>query len=196
PPEMSAEGLPSAETADIIGNGNNLDISYTDICRKHIDEYLQGIRSFEETLDDFATVYACMVLSNKRWGWKDIVAPDALKMWQKRKIKAKAIETGKLPKILRKPGTGSPDFEVSGVIYRLSDSQLTIFQLPKELWHRSDRIQFKWLDAQLPGGVRPEGYTWHHSEIPGRMELVPYGLHRITYHTGGRKSGNWAAAKR
>lgn len=42
----------------------------------------------------------------------------------------------------------------------------------------SDEVQFKWLNEQIGGTV--EGYTWHHTEIPGKMQLVPTGIHNIT----------------
>lgn len=32
---------------------------------------------------------------------------------------------------------------------------------------------------------RPDGYTWHHHEDPGRMQLVPTDLHGAVKHTGG-----------
>ena len=34
------------------------------------------------------------------------------------------------------------------------------------------------LDEQIGGTV--DGYTWHHTEIPGKMQLVPTGIHNIT----------------
>ncbi|WP_442857215.1 HNH endonuclease signature motif containing protein [Butyrivibrio sp. INlla14] len=45
------------------------------------------------------------------------------------------------------------------------------------------------------GGSVP-GYTWHHAEIPGVMQLVPTGLHNIVSHNGGRSPGMWADAAR
>ncbi|MFD0050074.1 HNH endonuclease [Actinomycetes bacterium NPDC127524] len=33
----------------------------------------------------------------------------------------------------------------------------------------------------------PEGYTWHHSEVPGKLELVDEEIHAETGHTGGRE---------
>ncbi|MFU2016748.1 HNH endonuclease [Peribacillus butanolivorans] len=30
--------------------------------------------------------------------------------------------------------------------------------------------------------------------MPGKMELVPYGIHYITPHNGGRTTGMWADA--
>ncbi|WP_420802072.1 HNH endonuclease [Tumebacillus flagellatus] len=83
-----------------------------------------------------------------------------------------------------KPGTQYPDFEKAGVIQKVDE-------LPESMWQSSDSAQFEWLDSRIPGG-RPKGTTWHHSEIPGRMELVPFGVHNITFHKGGRSPGLWA----
>lgn len=87
-----------------------------------------------------------------------------------------------------KPGTKYPDFGSVGLIYRID-------YLPVELWNASDSVQFRWLDNRIPGG-RPNGFTWHHSEIDGRMELVPFGIHNIINHIGGRSKGHWAFGKR
>ena len=38
--------------------------------------------------------------------------------------------------------------------------------------------------------------TWHHTEIPGKMELVDFGVHNITSHNGGRTAGMWASGPR
>ena len=64
----------------------------------------------------------------------------------------------------------------------------------KEMWRLSDSEQFKWLDEKIGGHVN--GYTWHHTEIPGKMELVPTGIHNIITHNGGRTKGMWADAPR
>ncbi|MEC0667403.1 HNH endonuclease [Priestia flexa] len=66
--------------------------------------------------------------------------------------------------------------------------------LPESLWLKSDEAQFEWLDNVIGG--RPEGMTWHHTEVPGKMELVPFGIHNITIHNGGRSTGMWADAPR
>ena len=39
---------------------------------------------------------------------------------------------------------------------------------------------------QIRNGDKPEGYTWHHHEEPGRMQLVDSEIHAKTPHTGGR----------
>lgn len=40
--------------------------------------------------------------------------------------------------------------------------------------------------GQIENGDRPSGYTWHHNEKQGRMQLVPTEVHSKTPHTGGR----------
>lgn len=39
---------------------------------------------------------------------------------------------------------------------------------------------------QIADGQKPKGYTWHHNEDVGRMELVDSKIHQQTAHTGGR----------
>ncbi|AGE64234.1 HNH endonuclease [Bacillus subtilis] len=43
-------------------------------------------------------------------------------------------------------------------------------------------LQIKMIKA----GETPDGYTWHHHQDPGRMQLVDQKVHRKTGHTGGR----------
>lgn len=81
-------------------------------------------------------------------------------------------------------------------------------QLPEERYLASDYQQFKdcneqlrqayengtlnterFTDRQLEqirSGDKPEGYTWHHHEEPGRMQLVDSEVHRQAPHVGGR----------
>ncbi|MFF3925916.1 HNH endonuclease [Paenibacillus lactis] len=40
--------------------------------------------------------------------------------------------------------------------------------------------------AQIRAGETPDGYVWHHTEEPGRMELVDEQTHATSAHTGGR----------
>lgn len=81
--------------------------------------------------------------------------------------------------------------------------------LPKNLWMASDNDQLiectKKLkqriesDSEFAKGFTPRqieqikagekritGLTWHHNEIPGRMQLVNSETHQICRHTGGR----------
>ena len=97
--------------------------------------------------------------------------------------KAKAIAMGLIPDVKMKPGTKYPDFGAAGQI-------IDIEHLPEHLWLAKDRVQFQYLDDLIGG--RPEGTTWNHSEIPGQMELVPFGIHNIINHLGGAIPGHWA----
>jgi hypothetical protein len=106
-------------------------------------------------------------------------------------IKQQAIDAGLIPdiKVTKVEGMryGFADFESAGVV---KETQY----LPENMWKMSDAEQFKWLDEQIGGTV--DGYTWHHTEIPGKMQLVPTGIHNITTHNGGRTAGMWADAPR
>jgi hypothetical protein len=39
---------------------------------------------------------------------------------------------------------------------------------------------------QISKGIKPEGYTWHHHQDTGVLQLVDSALHQKTGHTGGR----------
>ena len=81
--------------------------------------------------------------------------------------------------------------------------------LPKELRTASDNEQFKYCTEKLKqrierdpefakqftprqleqiknGEPRISGLSWHHNEIPGKMQLVNSDVHSKTGHTGGR----------
>ncbi|WP_445662062.1 HNH endonuclease [Bacillus sp. FSL R9-9481] len=38
----------------------------------------------------------------------------------------------------------------------------------------------------MRSGKNPKGYTWHHHQEPGTMQLVDTNIHQKTGHTGGR----------
>lgn len=81
-------------------------------------------------------------------------------------------------------------------------------QLPEDLRLASDADQFRECNRQLKerfdsdpefrkqfderqkeniqDGITPYGYTWHHSEEVGKMQLIDYDSHQKTAHTGGR----------
>ena len=81
-------------------------------------------------------------------------------------------------------------------------------QLPEELHQAPDRAQFAECNKQLQekvatepkfrsqftkeqladikDGYTPDGYTWHHNEELGKMQLVDSDIHSQTRHTGGR----------
>ena len=152
-----------------------------------INGYLQGGDSFENVLDDYAQIYAVNVHSNKKWSWEKNVPGGQATKGKRQQIKARAVELGLIPdvQVQQQPGMkfGVADFRSAGLV------RMTV-ELPEDMWKLSNAEQFKWLDAQIEN--RPAGYVWHHSEIPGRMELVPYGVHNIVAHNGGRSPGMWA----
>ena len=81
-------------------------------------------------------------------------------------------------------------------------------QLPENLQEATDRVQFEECNKQLKekcdsdpefrelfnerqlnkinDGLTPDGYTWHHNEEIGKMQLVSDIIHEHTRHTGGR----------
>ena len=81
-------------------------------------------------------------------------------------------------------------------------------QLPKDMLKASDKEQFTECGSQLKDAVSkdpevakkfsgeqleqikngdtPDGYTWHHNEECGKMQLVESDIHAQTGHTGGR----------
>lgn len=81
--------------------------------------------------------------------------------------------------------------------------------LPKDMCQKSDIAQFKYCTSQLAdyAAKHPEfaqkfsptqwqqildksqvidGYTWHHTEHLGKMQLVDRAVHEMCRHTGGR----------
>jgi hypothetical protein len=103
-------------------------------------------------------------------------------------------------KVTVKYKNGFPDF---------SSFSKADMELPKELWFKSDDIQFRKLNKKLykvahedpkvrkqlssddldylAKGITPDGFTWHHHQEAGRMQLVPTEIHQKSGHTGGRE---------
>jgi len=159
---------------------------------KNINDFIQGNKTFNDVLDEYATIYKEHIDSNRPWSWDDnIPGGDSLSSAQRRKIKEAAISKGHIPNItvnkVEGMRYGFADFAGAGVVEETID-------LPEYYWKLSDKEQFKWLDEQI-GGTR-KGMTWHHTEVPGKMELVRFGIHNITPHNGGRTKGMWADAPR
>lgn len=81
-------------------------------------------------------------------------------------------------------------------------------QLPEDLYQGTDKEQFSESNRQLKekvendpkfakkftpeqleqikNGDTPDGYTWHHNEETGKMQLVDSDVHAKTGHTGGK----------
>lgn len=152
-----------------------------------IEDFLNGKKSFEEVKGSYAEAYAEAVKSNKKWSWvDDIPGGEGLSGGPKTKIRKLTIEQGLLPdiKVTKVKGQkyGFADFEGAGVVKRTE-------VLPEEYWFKSDEVQFNYLNKLIGGEM--EGYTWHHSETPGQMQLIPTGYHNMVTHNGGRSPGMW-----
>uniref|UniRef100_UPI001CF76D1C HNH endonuclease signature motif containing protein n=1 Tax=Paenibacillus massiliensis TaxID=225917 RepID=UPI001CF76D1C len=160
---------------------------------ENIQEFVKGNKKFDEVLDDYALIYGEIVKSNKYWSWADDFV-GKLSADQRKKIKDRALELNTdIPHIEVKKVEGLKfgyaDFEGAGLV-------IVQDKLPKHLWLATDEDQFKWLNDRLPNKVQPEGTVWHHNEKDGIMQLVPFGIHNITKHNGGRTKGHWADAPR
>jgi hypothetical protein len=172
-------------TEEVIEGTGNLNL-------KNIDEFIAGTKVFDDVVDDYSQIYGELIESNKTWSWdEDVLGADNLTAAQKKQIKQNAIDKGIIPdvKVTKVDGMtfGFADFEGAGVVV---DTK----QLPEALWLKSDQEQFNWLNEAIGG--KQEGMTWHHTETPGKMELIPFGIHNITTHNGGRTAGMWADASR
>ena len=160
--------------------------------KDNIDAFIEGKKPFEEVINDYAETYADLVNKNVKWSWnEDIKGGRYLDKTQKGLIRQQAVANGSIPdvKVAKVEGMkyGFADFKGAGVVRETR-------YLPKELWKAMDGVQFDWLDKQIGGKV--DGDVWHHTEIPGKMEQVPYGIHNIVNHNGGRTRGMWADAPR
>ncbi|OKZ73454.1 MAG: hypothetical protein BHV87_10065 [Clostridiales bacterium 36_14] len=208
-PEDSSEENPEDEKSE--DENPEEDLSKEEKLKK-IQDFIDGKIDFDEVKEIYAEYYADAVNSNKPWTWNETIpGGDALSAGQKKKIKECAQEKGLIPKvpIVEKDGKKYADF-----------SKFTVFQciLDKEDWSKTDSEQFAKCNEQLKeailkdpelakqftpeqieqimNGETPSGYTWHHSELDGTMQLVPFGIHNSTNHCGGRSEGHWADAPR
>jgi RHS repeat-associated protein len=136
-----------------------------------------------------AQTYAKLILSNQPWSWEqDFNGGEELSRGERSAIRNEALAQGLIPSVPYKAGTDVADFAAAGLVIRQDT-------LPPELWKATDKEQFDWLNARLHGG-QPTGTTWHHDDTPGVMQLVPYGIHRVHGHSGGRSGRRWADAPR
>nr|WP_314741409.1 HNH endonuclease [uncultured Haemophilus sp.] len=59
----------------------------------------------------------------------------------------------------------------------------------KDAVNKNPELKAKFTEEQLEqieNGDTPDGYTWHHNEEKGKMQLVDTETHDKTRHTGGR----------
>lgn len=107
---------------------------------------------------------------------------------------------------IRKTVKDADGKDITGV-FPVFDSDFDA-QLPEDLYKASDKEQFAECNKQLKesiekdpklekkftpeqleqikNGDTPDGYTWHHNEETGKMQLVDSDIHAKTGHTGGK----------
>lgn len=177
-----------------------------------IQDFVDEKIDFDEVKEIYAGYYAEAVNDNKPWSWgEDIPGGDELTGNQRKAVCECAREKGMVSEV--------PTREENGKRYA-DFSEYKVFEcvLDKEDWTKKDSEQFDKCNKMLKNvvgedsepaeqftteqleqinrGEIPSGYTWHHSEVDGTMQLVPYGVHNSTFHHGGRSEGNWADAPR
>lgn len=189
---------------------NNKEVSFLEKREDSIQRFLDGDLEFNEVKVVFAEYYADSVNSNRPWSWgESIYGGSELTGKQRKEVCEYAREHGMVSTVAVT--------EVNGKRYA-DFSEYKVFEciLEKELWNKTDAEQFSQCNEQLKKSLEegnsisfsdeqlekiekqetPMGYTWHHSEKDGMMQLVPYGIHNSTHHHGGRSEGNWADAPR
>ena len=179
---------------DVLRFANKADIDSGDIEQAKRLLYNEGTKTLKngKTLNEMSILYTKKVYSNKMWSW-DMDMPSGLKRTERTIIKNYAIRTGMIPDV--------PIREIrdaNGRLYKYADFKAAglveeTVSVPEHLWKVSNSRQFEWADKKI-GGKR-EGYTWHHSEETGKLELVPAGIHNVFYHYGGRSINHWAYEK-
>ena len=68
--------------------------------------------------------------------------------------------------------------------------------LLNEAISKDPALKSKFTEAQLEQiakGQNPKGFTWHHNEEVGKMQLVDSNIHDLSKHTGGRAM--WGGGK-
>ncbi|ODS30854.1 MAG: hypothetical protein SCARUB_04039 [Candidatus Scalindua rubra] len=105
--------------------------------------------------------------------------------------------------------------KITGVFPNFKEVREFATKLPDNLLQETDKIQFdhcneKLKDSydkgtinadnfterqlqQINNGDKPDGFTWHHTEDKGRMELVKSDIHQASAHTGGKSI--WGGGK-
>lgn len=130
--------------------------------------------------------YGEAVATDRPWNWRTEFDDVTLRDADRDLIRAAARDLDLVQTVPYKGDTRYANFQAIDAVITESNS------LPPDMWALSNTQQFAWLNNHIFDGVQPPGTTWHHSEIEGRMELVPFGIHNITNHQGGRSPGQWA----
>ena len=134
----------------------------------------------------------------------DVDSPRSIKTINDSLVGQNHPETG-VPYVEKEVVTDTGE-KVKGVFPQF-ESKVDV-QLPEDMEQAPDRTQFAECNKQLAekvandpelraqftedqladieDGYTPDGYTWHHNEEKGKMQLVDTDIHSQTRHTGGR----------
>jgi len=162
---------PSAEAIDAALAKANVSPEEAAVIRRYLDE----------------------VYSNKKINW-DNIAPEYSKD-ARSTVREFTRNHELVPAIEYKPGTDYAIFDAYAVKDIKNIDPNRVYEGTNAPFkHLSDDAQFGVLNRMI--GEDRAGFTWHHHEDPGRMQLVPMGLHQVYAHEGGRSPGHWAEGNR
>ena len=176
-------------------------------------EFVDYSNEFSEKNDNLSTFkdYSEATLdNNENQSGRDISANNSEKISYDIHTRNESLEGDRHPitgvEFVKKTVEDAEGNEVTGVFPKF-DSKIDV-QLPENLEQATDKEQFEECNRQLKeaiendpnlaeqfteeqleqikNGDTPDGYTWHHNEEKGKMQLVDAEIHAKTGHTGGK----------
>ena len=160
---------------------------------------------FDSLLITLVNTYVQLITDSRPWRWNDVKPPggERLTETQRSKIREYARKNGLVDVVpldvkqnhVKLP-PGAPPFVKFPSKY-VADVQI----LPSNMWEVTDPVQFTWLNNNLASrnpdydpktqtfksDPKKKKYTWHHDQHPpGQMQLLEFGIHNATNHSGGR----------
>ena len=175
--ETSGANLQSTSSNPLIG------LSPKEFARPTDAAIAKATDHLNDEMKDFVKKTVDKIYENKKWSWADIdvsLEKGSRGYTVRQKVIRDTIMKGGLV----------PQINFAGKYADFGEYVKHDLALPQDLWNATDSRQFTHLDNQIGG--RPAGYTWHHHQDSGRMQLIPLGLHSIYGHHGGRSIGGWA----
>ncbi|MDO6707940.1 S-type pyocin domain-containing protein [Photobacterium sp. 1_MG-2023] len=169
------------------------------ISKYHNYQHGQSLADLNDEQQRKVEAYVAAVESNDRemYKWAKIqndAKVSKITKTEKEYIREFSIRIGMLPQLEVNNETGEVNFDE----YSASD-----LALPEEYWSKTVPQQEVYLDSKLKtelnnqgqdlsiffneDGSRKNSWTWHHHQEPGRMQLLPFGIHLLYQHSGGFK---------
>lgn len=167
------------------------------ISKYHNYQNGQSLEDLNEEQRKKVDAFVAAVKSNdpKQYRW-DVIGGNAgverIKQAERDHIRLFSIRIGLLPQLEVNKDKREVNFD---------DYSVVDLPLPEEFWSQKMNEQEKYLDKETlkvfdnkgkeieqyfkPNGRLNQYWTWHHHQDPGRMQLLPYGLHKLYNHVGG-----------